>query len=131
MRDIQRVLEHWGAWAADGAIHCKWPRASVLAKVASASSGKMQPSCGDGDGAKIDRAIRRLKDYKKDYYSLIIMYYLKRYSPQKIADHYGVSRDKVVKRLQAAEGFIEGCLVMSDVKLEIDRFVREERNALH
>lgn len=32
----------------------------------------------------------------------------------------GISHTQVLKRLQAAEGFIEGCLAMVDVTLEMD-----------
>ncbi|HGJ5857234.1 MULTISPECIES: antiterminator Q family protein [Arsenophonus] len=128
MRNIQFVLKCWGSWASPDPVNCKWPRSSLLAKLSIAKKKKITMfGCGDDDGIKIDAAIRKLKDYKRDYYSLIIMYYLKHLSTQKIADSLGISRNQTVKLLQAAEGFIEGCLVMDNVKLEIDKFARDEK----
>lgn len=38
----------------------------------------------------------------------------------------GISHNEVAKRLQAAEGFIEGVLAVSGVTLEADKSVQKE-----
>lgn len=42
----------------------------------------------------------------------------------------GVSHTQVLKRLQAAEGFIDGCLAMLDVVLEMDQAVQSKPKAI-
>ncbi|MGX8940158.1 antiterminator Q family protein [Symbiopectobacterium sp. Eva_TO] len=65
--------------------------------------------------------MRRLKNYNRYYHQLIHLYYLKRYSVSTIANCLGISRTTLIKRLQAAEGFVEGCLAMADITLEMDK----------
>ncbi|CAK8737731.1 hypothetical protein SODG_001460 [Sodalis praecaptivus] len=126
MRDILLVLERWGAWAADDGIDGKWKTTSILAKGVTPSRRKSLPSCCDDDGIKIDSAIRRLKHYNSYYHKLIHLHYLKRQSVCTIANSLGISKELFIKRLQAAEGFVEGCLAMADITLEMDRFVQKE-----
>lgn len=126
MRDIQLVLERWGAWAADDGIEGKWKTTSIFMKGAIPSTKKSLPSCCDDDGIKIDSAIRRLKHYNSHYHQLVHLHYLKRQSLRTMANSLGISRELVIKRLQAAEGFVEGCLSMADITLEMDRFVQKE-----
>ncbi|MGG2141606.1 antiterminator Q family protein [Symbiopectobacterium sp. RP] len=126
MRDIQLVLERWGAWAADDRIDGKWKTASVFMKGVIPSTKKSLPSCCDDDGIKIDAAIRRLKHYNSYYHQLIHMHYFKRQPQRAIANRLGISRTTLIKRLQPAEGFVEGCLAMVDITLERDKSVQKE-----
>lgn len=126
MRDIQLVLERWGAWAADDGIDGKWKTTSILAKGVIPSRRKSLPSCCDDDGIKIEAAVRRLKDYNGYYHQLIRMHYLKRRSLTSMAKLLGISKAMLINRLLADEGFVEGCLAMADITLEMDRFVQKE-----
>jgi hypothetical protein len=126
MRDIQLVLERWGAWATDDGIDGKWKTTSIFMKGVIPSTKKSLPGCCDDDGIKIDAAIRRLKNYNSYYHQLIHLHYLKRQPQRTIANSLGISRTTFIKRLQSAEGFVEGCLAMADITLEMDKLVQKE-----
>lgn len=53
------------------------------------------------------------------------MYYVKNYPLRSMASKLGISHNEVVKRLQTAEGFIEGCLSVDNVKLDMDKIIRK------
>lgn len=52
------------------------------------------------------------------------MYYVKNYPLRSMASKLGISHE-VAKRLQAAEGFIEGCLSVDNVKLDMDKIIKK------
>lgn len=127
MRDIQQVLERWGAWVASGGDNIGYPAVAAGLKRLLPASGKSRPYCCDEDGLIVSSAASRLK--KKDPYlhSLIELYYVRNIPVRAIADKHGISHTLVLKRLQAAEGFIDGCLAMLEVTLQMDRFVQREK----
>ncbi|TNL03450.1 antitermination protein [Kosakonia cowanii] len=126
MRDIQMVLERWGAWAASGDANIGYPRtAAGLARLLPASrQGRV--SCCDDDGLIISSAMRVLKN--KDAYlcTLLEWYYVNGMTLRGIGNRLGISHNQVSVRLQKAEGFIEGCLAALGVTLEMDRYVQRE-----
>lgn len=126
MRDIQQVLERWGAWCASEGGSVYWQPVAAGFKGVLPYSRRRSIPCCDGDGLIINGAVARLK--KKDSYlcSLLEWYYIRGASMRKVAGIFGISLNQVVIRLQAAEGFIEGCLMALDVKLEMDRYVQRE-----
>lgn len=127
MRDIQLVLERWGGWAASGGDSIGYPSVAAGLKRLLPASGKSRSSCCDDDGLLVSSAAACLK--KKDPYlhTLIEWHYVRNMPVRAIGDKLGVSHTLVLKRLQAAEGFIDGCLSMLDVKLEMDRYVQREK----
>ncbi|HFP9220818.1 TPA: antiterminator Q family protein [Raoultella planticola] len=126
MRDIQLVLERWGAWAASdsGSVYYA-PIAAGFSGLLPASR-KSRTACCDDDGLLVSSAAACLK--KKDPYlhTLIEWHYVRNLPVRSIGDKLGVSHTQVLKRLQAAEGFIDGCLAMLDVNLQMERYVQRE-----
>lgn len=53
------------------------------------------------------------------------MYYVKNYPLRSMASKLGISHNEVAKRLQIAEGFIERCLSVDNVKLDMDKIIRK------
>ncbi|HIB1529944.1 TPA: antiterminator Q family protein [Salmonella enterica subsp. enterica serovar Muenchen] len=126
MRDIQQVLERWGAWCASEGGSVYWQPVAAGFKGVMPYSRRRSIPCCDDDGLVINGAVARLK--KKDSYlcSLLEWYYVRGMSLRALGSTLGISRNTVVIRLQAAEGFVEGCLAALDVKLEMDRYVQRE-----
>ncbi|WP_081738276.1 antiterminator Q family protein [Photorhabdus khanii] len=60
------------------------------------------------------------------YYQLIVLHYIKACTLRTMGNKLGISHNEVAKRLQAAEGFIEGVLAVSEVTLESDKCVQKE-----
>ncbi|MCT8353849.1 MULTISPECIES: antiterminator Q family protein [Photorhabdus] len=126
MRDIQMVLERWGSWAANDNSDVDWSPIAAGFKGLIPNKAKSRPQCCDDDGLAVDAAMRRLKDYNAYYFQLIVMYYVRRMPLRIMGPRLGISHNQVAKRLQSAEGFIEGCLAIANVKLEIDKVTQKE-----
>lgn len=126
MRDIQMVLERWGAWAASGGSNIGYPRiAAGLSRLLPASrAGK--PSCCDDDGMFINEAMIRLRKHDEYLCSLLEWHYIDNMTLRAMASKLGISHNHVSVRLQAAESFILGSLCALDIKLEMDKECRKE-----
>lgn len=119
MRDIQKVLERWGGWAASDSSGVDYSPIAAGFKGLLPQTSKSRLSCTDDDALIIEGCLARLQKRKPYEHSLLVAHYL-----------YGISKGKSRKRkkdeklirieLQMAEGFIEGCLSMLDIKLEMD-----------
>lgn len=127
MRDIQLVLERWGGWVASGGDNIGYPNVAAGLKRLLPANGRSRVSCCDGDGLLVSSAAACLK--KKDPYlhTLIEWHYVKCMPVRAIGVKMGISHTQVLKRLQAAEGFIDGCLAMLGIELEMDIFVQHEK----
>lgn len=122
MRDIQQVLERWGAWAASGGDNLDYAPIAAGFKGLLPTNRRNRPSCSDDDGLVVSSAMTFLK--RKDSYlcMLLELYYVKNMTLRGIAAKLGISLNQVVIRLQKAEGFIEGCLAALGIPLEMDRY---------
>ena len=89
------------------------------------SSRRSQEQCSDDDGLKINKAVLHLKINNSYLFQLVIMYYVKNYPLRSMASKLGISHNEVAKRLLAAEGFIEGCLSVDNVKLDMDKIIKK------
>ena len=114
MRDIQMVLERWGAWAASGNTGVDYSPIAAGFKGLLPSTAKPRPACSDDDGLIIENCLTRLKKKKPDEYSLL------RISKRQIARTRKKSEKAIRIEMQIAEGFIDGCLSMLGVRLEMD-----------
>ncbi|EDS6807322.1 antitermination protein [Salmonella enterica subsp. enterica serovar Legon] len=119
-RDIQKVLERWGAWAASGNDNVDYAPIAAGFKNLLPSTRKARVSCSDDDGLLISGAMTLLK--KQDPYlcRLLELYYIQRATLRGMEAHLGISRNLVSARLLKAEGFIDGCLSALGVPLEMD-----------
>ena len=121
MRDIQMVLERWGAWAASGDTNIGYPRiAAGLSRLLPASRAG-RPSCCDDDGMFISEAMNRLRKHDEYLCSLLEWHYIDNMTLRAMAGKLGISHNHVSVRLQSAESFIQGSLCTLDIKLEMDR----------
>lgn len=128
MRDIQQVLERWGAWTASEGEGRKVYYAPVAGgfKGLLPASRRSRVSCSDNDGLIISSAMSVLKKKDSYLYTLLEWYYVYSIPVRVIGSKLGTSHTLVLKRLQAAEGFIDGCLAALGVTLEMDRYVQRE-----
>lgn len=128
MRDIQQVLERWGAWTASEGDVSKVYYAPVAGgfKGLLPASRRSRVSCSDNDGLIISSAAGVLKKKDPYLYTLLEWYYVHSVPVRAIGSRLGVSHTLVLKRLQTAEGFVDGCLAALDVTLEMERDVQRE-----
>ncbi|PHM55192.1 antiterminator Q family protein [Xenorhabdus sp. KK7.4] len=126
MRNMQMILSQWGAWAGDGHSAVDWAPIAAGFKGLAPSTRKSRIQCCDDDGFAIDAAVLRLKKHNPYSYQLIVLHYIKALPLRPMGIKLGISHNEVAKRLQAAEGFIEGVLAVSDVVLELDKCAQKE-----
>lgn len=121
-RDIQLALARWGVWA-------RFSSGLDYSSIAAGFKGllpdttKSKDSCCDDDGLVVDGCVARLKQYRPDEYELIIRHYVFNQSKRAIARQQKRDEKLVRINIQMAEGFIDGCLAMLNVKLEMDPLI--------
>lgn len=126
MRDIQLVLERWGGWAAEGKSRVGYASTAAGFKGLLPSTNGVRLSCCDDDGIIIDSAVGQLiKAGKKDEYDLIEKHYIKDISKSAIARDMKCSEGKVRQKIMIAETFIDACLIMTGVVLEMDEWTNK------
>ncbi|CNG67400.1 antitermination protein Q [Yersinia kristensenii] len=122
IRDIQLVLARWGVWA-------RYSSGLDYSSIAAGFKGllpdtaKSKASCCDDDGLVVDGCVARLKQYRPDEYDLIIRHYVLNQSKRAIARQQKRDEKLIRINMQMAEGFIDGCLAMLNVKLEMDPLI--------
>ncbi len=119
MRDIQEILSRWGVWARDNSGMDFSPIAAGF-KGLLPPSGASKKSCCDDDGLKIDSCVARLKLRRPEEFSLIVQHYVFDQSKRSIARNKKKDEKIIRISVQLAEGFVEGCLSMLNVKLEME-----------
>ncbi|WP_434773716.1 antiterminator Q family protein [Pantoea agglomerans] len=117
MRDMSRMLDGWGAWAAAESSGVDWKpiAAGFKGLIPYGKSSRIQ--CCDDDALIIDGCVARLKKQRPEEYELLIAHYVIGMSLRCIARKRKCSDGKIRKELQTAEGFVDGCLSMLDVKI--------------
>ncbi|WP_449632598.1 antiterminator Q family protein [Rahnella aceris] len=119
MRDIQEVLYRWGVWARDNSGVDFSPIAAGF-KGLLPPSGSAKLSCCDDDGLIVDGCVLQLKIRRPEEYKILIQYYVFNKSKRSIAKTQKKDERIIRISMQLAEGFIDGCLSMLSVKLEIE-----------
>ncbi|MGL5389149.1 MAG: antiterminator Q family protein [Serratia sp. (in: enterobacteria)] len=119
MRDMYEVLSRWGVWARDNkGVGYSSIAAGFKGLLPPQSSGKQ--ACSDDDGLMIDGCIARLLKFEPVEHELIIRHHFYGQSLRSIARELKCSDGTIRKMMQAAEGFIGGCLAILDVKFSFD-----------
>ncbi|POT56309.1 antitermination protein [Citrobacter amalonaticus] len=121
MRDIQMVLERWGAWAANNHEDVAWSHIAAGFKGLIPSKVKSRPQCCDDDAMVICGCMARLKKNDSILHDLLVDYYVEGMTFMSLAKRYSCSDTYIGKRLQKAEGIVDGMLMMLDIQLEMDR----------
>lgn len=120
MRNIQKLLELWGAWAASDSSGVDYSPIAAGFKGLLPQTSKTRPMCSDGDGLTIEGCMARLKQKRPYDYNLLVIHYVYRVSKRQMAKARKKSEKQVRVEMMLAEGFIEGCLSMLNVRLDFD-----------
>lgn len=120
MRDMQKVLERWGGWAASDGSGVDYSHVAAGFKGLIPLTGKMRLSCTDDDALIIEGCLARLRDKRPAEYSLLVAHYLYGVSKRKLAKARKKDEKLIRVEIQMAEGFIDGCLSMLDIQLDMD-----------
>ncbi|WP_072570152.1 antiterminator Q family protein [Enterobacter sp. SA187] len=120
MRDIQKVLELWGGWAANDSAGVDYSPIAAGFKGLLPQTGKSRLSCTDDDALIIEGCLTRLKKRKPNEHSLLVAHYLYGMSKRKIAKALKKDEKLIRVEIQMAEGFVEGCLSFLEVQLDMD-----------
>lgn len=120
MRDIQMVLERWGGWAASDSSGVDYSPIAAGFKGLLPQTSKFRLSCTDDDAMIIEGCLARLKKRKPYEHSLLVAHYLFGISKRRIAKINKKDEKLIRIEIQIAEGFIDGCLSMLDVELDMD-----------
>ncbi|EAB8791409.1 antitermination protein, partial [Salmonella enterica subsp. enterica] len=118
MRDIRQVLERWGAWVVDNQESVYWSPIAAGFKGLIPEKVKSRQSCSDDDALVISGIMAKLNIRNSDMHDLLFDYYVFGKTFIRLAKKYGCSDTHIGKKLQKAEGLVEGMLIMGDVKLE-------------
>lgn len=120
MRDIQRLLERWAEWARldNGRIDYSSTAAGFKGLLPQGLARNI--SCSDSDGLIIEGCITQLRIKKYDEYYVLVLYYLKGFSKRSIAKKMKKDEKLIRIQMQMAEAFVEGCLSMIDVVMDMD-----------
>ncbi|MBV4411700.1 antitermination protein Q [Enterobacteriaceae bacterium YMB-R22] len=129
MRNIQKVLERWGGWAARDYNNLGWTPVAAGFKSLIVAPRSRRLDCCDADGLIIDACICRLRKVRQaGEYDLLIAHYVYGASKRTLARILKQDEKTVRVQLQVAEGFIDGCLSMLDTRLEMDDSVEVSAN---
>ncbi|AAM85780.1 antitermination protein [Yersinia pestis] len=126
MRDIQLVLERWGAWVADNREDVYWPPIAAGFSGLIPSKVKSRTQCCDEDGLIISGIMAGLNSKHPVVHSLLFDYYVFGKTFMQLSKEHHCSDTHIGKKLQNAEGVIDGYLMALEVKLEMDKQVRRE-----
>lgn len=120
LRDIKMVLERWGAWVANNHEDVTWSSIAAGFRGLIPSKVKSRPQCCDDDAMIICGCMARLKKNNSDLHDLLVDYYVGGMTFMRLARKHGCSDTCIGKRLQKAEGVIDGMLMMLNARLEMD-----------
>ncbi|MBT2102149.1 antitermination protein Q [Enterobacter mori] len=120
MRDIQNVLELWGAWAASDYSNVDFSPIAAGFKGLLPQTSKTRIMCSDDDGLIIEGCMARLLKKRPYDYQLLVGHYVYMIPKRRIAKRYKKSEKQIRIEMMLAEGFIEGCLSMLNIKLELE-----------
>ena len=123
MSDIQKVLDMWGALAESDSCNIDYSSIAAGFKGLLPQTSKTRIMCTDDDGLIIEGCMARLLKKCPYDYHLLVGHYILRFSKRQMAKHRRKSEKQIRIEMLLAEGFIEGCLSMLDVRLEMDAVV--------
>ncbi|MBD2814222.1 antitermination protein [Xenorhabdus sp. Flor] len=130
MRDIQLVMERWGAWVADNRDGVYWSSIAAGFKGLIPNRVKSRVPCCDDDAMVISSCMAKLHQQSSDAHDLLFDYYVFGKTFMQLSHDHHCSDTHIGKRLQKAEGVIEGMLMMLDIPLEMDIDIPLAQNLL-
>ena len=124
---MQEVLSRWGAWCADNTELVQWYSIAAGFKGLIPNKVKSRPQCCEDDAMIISSCMAQLNKKNSDMHDLLLDYYLFGMTFIQLAKKHHCSDTYIGKKLQKAEGIIEGMLMILEIPLEIDRYVKKNR----
>lgn len=123
MRDIQQVMERWGAWAADNREDVYWPPVAAGFSGLIPSKVRSRLQCCDDDGLIISNLMAGLRSQHPVVHDLLFDYYVFGKTFMQLAREHHCSDGHIGKKLSNAEGVIDGLFMALGIKLEMDKDV--------
>jgi hypothetical protein len=120
MRDIQVVLERWGGWVASDSSGVDYSPIAAGFKGLLPQTSKTRLSCTDDDALIIESFLAQLKKRKPYEHTLLVAHYLYGIAKLKLAKVHKKDEKLIRIEIQMAEGFVDGCLSMLNIKLDMD-----------
>jgi len=120
MRDISLVLERWAGWASSDNAGVDYSPIAAGFKGLLPQTGKTRLSCSDDDALVIESCLSQLQKRRPHEHSLLVAHYLYRISKRSLAKSQRKDEKLIRIQIEMAEGFIEGCLAMLEIRLEMD-----------
>ena len=120
MRDISLVLERWAGWASSDNAGVDYSPIAAGFKGLLTQTGKTRLACSDDDAIVIESCLAQLQKRRPQEHSLLVAHYLYRIPKRSLARSRRKDEKVIRIEMQMAEGFIEGCLAMLNIKLEMD-----------
>ena len=105
-----------GMWAANNHEDVTWSSIAAGFKGLITSKVKSRPQCCDDDAMIICGCMARLKKNNSDLHDLLVDYYVVGMTFMSLAGKHCCSDGYIGKRLQKAEGIIEGMLMALDIR---------------
>lgn len=121
MRDIRKLLEGWGGWAATERSGVSYSHIAAGFRGLVTAAPSTRPVCSDNDGMILDSCVSRLKINHPEEHALLVAHYLYRISLRSIARRRRCADGTIRKQLQTAEGFVEGVLSALEIELESEK----------
>ena len=123
-RDIQMVMERWGAWAADNREDVSWPSIAAGFSGLIPSKVRSRVQCCDDDGVVIASIMAGLRSKHQAAHDLLFDHYIFGKTFMQLAREHHCSDGHIGKKLSNAEGIIDGLLMALEIRLEMDRDVQ-------
>ncbi|WP_241609033.1 antiterminator Q family protein [Rosenbergiella australiborealis] len=120
-RDISLLMERFGGWAASDSSGVDYSH------IAAGFKGLLPPSkvshrlsCSDSDGLIIDGCMCQLAKIRPEEHKLLVAHYIYGIPKRQIARRLKRNEKCIRVHIQLGEGFIDGCLSMLEIKLEMN-----------
>ena len=121
MRDMSQVLERWAGWARSESSGVDYSPIAAGFKGLLPQNKTNTFSCTDDDGLIIESCLAKLRTRRPAEYELIVLYYFFGIAKRKLAQRVKCDEKLIRIQIQMAEGFIDGCLSVLDVKLDMNQ----------
>ena len=123
-RNIQMVMERWGAWAADNREDVYWPSTAAGFSGLIPSKVRSRIQCCDDDGLILSNLMAGLNSKHQAAHDLLFDHYVFGKTFMQLAREHHCSDGHIGKKLSNAEGILDGLLMALEIRLEMDRDVQ-------
>jgi len=120
-RDIQLLMEKFGGWVASDGSGVDYSHIAAGFKgLLPPTKGSLRLTCSDNDGLIIDGCMCQLAKRRPEEHQLLVAHYIYGIPKRKIAQRLKRNEKCIRVDIQLGEGFIDGCLSMLGVILDMD-----------